>query len=144
MRPIAWATRSAGAIAFANGPTVMPSLCSRQAPTARPDGEHPVPDVRDVVRRGDFEVNAAADDARGHDPQRDVVDQVRVAAEGAPEPPGDQDRQGDPDDGAARVEVDLQRADVEGVTRRAGDELRERGYALGHAPETIRQTRTPG
>ena len=94
----------------------------------------PVPDVRDVARRGDVEVNTAADDAGRHDPQRDVVDQVRVAAEGPPATPGDQDRQRDPDDVAEGVEVDLQRADMECVDRRAGDELRERGNARGHAP----------
>jgi hypothetical protein len=94
--------------------------------------------VRDVVGRGDVEVNAAADDPRGHDPERDVVDQVRVAAEGPPAPPGDQDRERDPDDVAKGVKVNLQRADMECVNRRAGDELWERRDALGHASETIR------
>jgi len=40
---------------------------------AIPYGQHPVPDVRDVHRGGDVEVDPAADDAGGHAPQGDVV-----------------------------------------------------------------------
>ena len=74
------------------------------AQAAGPDGEDPVPHVRDVGRRGDVEVDPAADDARRYHPQRDVADEVGVAAERAPPAAGDQDGQGDPDDVAERVE----------------------------------------
>jgi hypothetical protein len=90
--------------------------------------------VRDIAGRGDVEVNAAADDARGHDPQRDVVDQVRVTAERAPAPPGDQDCHRDPDDVPEGVEVNVERADVEAADRRARDELRQRADAMRHGP----------
>src|SRR6185437_497411 len=104
------------------------------AEAAGPHGEHPVPDVRDVARGGDVEVDPAADDAGGHYPQGEVVDQVRVAAERAPAPPGDHDRQRDPDDVPEGVEVDVQRADVKAADRRTGNELRQRAGAMRHGP----------
>ena len=106
-----------------------------QVPTTRATGhgdgprERGTPHVRDVGGRGDVEVDPAADDAGRHHPQRDVADQVRVAAEGA-RAAADQDRQRDPDDVAEGVEADVQRADVEAADRRTGNVLRQRAGAM--------------
>src|SRR5215467_3748020 len=74
------------------------------------------------MRRGDVEVDPAADDAGRDHPDRNVPDQVRVPAEGSPPAAGDVDRRGDGDHVHQAVEVDVQRPEVESVGRRARDE----------------------
>ena len=113
-----------------------------RAPDAEATGpyrEHAVPDVRDVHRRGDIEVDPAADDPGRHAPQGDVVDQLGVPAGGGPAAAGDDDRGRDADQVHQRVDVDEQRADVEAVDRRAGNVQRladRRGYRIRrHAPQ---------
>ena len=91
------------------------------AEAAFPHGQPAVPVVGDFVPAGDVVVEAPADDPGRDPPQRDRQHEVGVAALGAPQPPRDQHRGGDPDDVAEPVEVHEQRADVEPVARRAGD-----------------------
>ena len=91
-----------------------------QAPI--PDREHPVPVVRDVLRGGDVEIDPAADDPRGHRPDRHVADQGRIAAQGLPPALRDEDGGRDPDHVHQPVEMDVGRADMEPVHRRAGNE----------------------
>ena len=91
------------------------------AQPAAPHGEHAVPDVRDVHGRGDVEVDPPADDPGRDRPERHVPDQVRVAAHGPPAAPRDHDRRRDADQVHQRVEVNLERADVETADRRAGN-----------------------
>src|SRR4029077_15223670 len=81
------------------------------------------------------EVDPAADDPGRDAPQRDVADDVRVAADGAPPAPGDDDRRGDADQVRQGVKVYDQRADVEAVDRRAGN-VRRGGH--GHIAEITR------
>ena len=102
------------------------------AQAAVPDGEDAVPVVRDVLRGGQVEVDAATDDAGRDGPEGDVADQPRVAALCLPAPLGDQDRQRDPDDVHQPVEMYERRADVKAVDRRAGD-------VQGHGPSVARR-----
>src|SRR6266581_300866 len=79
--------------------------------TAGPDREGPVPHVRDVGRGGQVEVDPAADDARGHGPQRDVGDDGRVTARRAHPALGDDHRERDSDHVHQAVEVHEQGPD---------------------------------
>jgi hypothetical protein len=90
--------------------------------------------VRDVLRRGDVEVDPPADDAGRHAPDRHVGDQIRVTALGAPAPPGDVDGQRDPDQVHQRVEVDLHRAEVKTADRRAWDERQAHARERNRVP----------
>ena len=102
------------------------------AEAALPDRERPPPGVRrDVERRGDVEVDPAADDAGRDRPGGHVSDQRGIAANGPPAPPGDDHRERDRDDVHQAVEVDVQRPQVEPVDRGAGDVQRHR---QGHGP----------
>ena len=108
------------------------------AEPAAPGGEDAVPDVRDIHRRGDVEVDTAADDPGRHAPHGDVPDQLGVSAGGGPAAAGHDDRHRDADQVHQRVDVNERRADVEPVDRRARDVQRladRRGYRIRrHAP----------
>src|SRR6516164_7563070 len=86
-----------------------------------PDGEDPVPVVRDVLGGGDVEVDAAADDAGRHRPQGNIPDQARITAHALPAALGDEDRERNPDHIHQPVVVDVQRAKMEAVGGRTGD-----------------------
>src|SRR3954464_693734 len=92
MRPIDCATSSAGAPASMNFATPDLARLTRQRPTvtpraipppdsepAFPDGEWPPPRVRHLVPAGHQVVEAPPDQARGEAPQRDLVNERRVA-----------------------------------------------------------------
>ncbi len=104
-----------------------------------PDGEDAIPDVRDVHRRGDVEVDTAADDPGGHAPHGHVPDQFGVAAGRGPAAAGHDDGHRDADQVHQRIHVNEQRAKVKAVYRRAGDVERladRRGYHMGrHGPQ---------
>ena len=92
------------------------------AQPALPDGERPPPVRRDFVPAGGEEVEAAADQAGGEAPQRDVVDELARAALGLPAARRDHHRGRDREHVHQTVHVDEQRPDVKAVERRAGEE----------------------
>jgi hypothetical protein len=90
------------------------------AEAALPDRERAPPGVRDLVPARDHVIEAAADQAGGEAPQRDLVDQLGVASGRDPAAPGDVHRGDDGD----RVEesIDVQgEPDVDDVVRGAGN-----------------------
>ena len=107
--------------------------------------------MRDVGRRGDVEVDPAADDAGRHGPGGHLRDQRGIAAGGVPAAPGDVDGQGDPDHVHQAVEVHEQRPDVEAVDRGAGQEAQrcgrhhaQKGMPRGRARRLSRRARAGG
>src|SRR5262249_11524502 len=110
------------------------------AEAAVPYREHPPPGVRrDLARRGDVEVDAAADDAGRNRPDRHVGNERRVAPVAAHPALRDQYGKRDADDGHEPVEVDEKGSEVETVDRRARDVAQR--HAGCHATERRPDTR---
>jgi hypothetical protein len=92
------------------------------AQPALPHRQRPPPVMWHVERGGEIEIDPAADDPGRHCPQGHVVDQCPVAAPRSPAPAGDVDGQRDPGQIHQPVNVNEQRAQVNAIDRRAGDE----------------------
>jgi len=101
---------------------------------AVPHREHAIPDVRDVHRRGDVEVDPPADDSRRDPPQGDIPDQIGITARRPPPATGDDDRRRDAHQVHQRVHMDEQRADMETADRRTGDMHRHLPRLTPHPP----------
>ena len=102
---------------------------------ALPDAIGRVPLVAELVVAGDVVVEPGADQAGEHRPERDLEDEVRVAAHRRPAAHGDPGRDHDPGQQAERVEADVERPDVEVAHRRGRDAREDVG---AHGP-TIRR-----
>jgi hypothetical protein len=114
---------------------------SPDSESALPDRERPPPGVRSLIPARDEEVDPAADQPGREAPQRDLVDELPVAAYSCPATPSDRDRRENADEVAQAVDVDEERADPEAVvawTRNGAERVRRRIFAPPPAPRPRR------